>query len=303
MLSRMDADALEFLSDPAEFLAVAGDWLAEQPVVSTVVATIAQRALDELADGIAQPEENWWLVVRDGAGAVTGAAMRTAPFEPRPLFVLPMPEPAARLLAHELHARGEPVTAANGALPAARVFAEETARLTGGSVVFAQHTRLFELGELVEPAPAAGGLRLAGPSDAELALEWFSLFMDEADEQAGRPRGTSAREVPRPEDMRRRIQQGSIWFWIDQAGERVHLTAANPPSFGVARIGPVFTPKPQRGRGYASAAVAEVSRLIRDGGSRVCLFTDQANPTSNRIYQALGYRPVVDMANLVVTTV
>ena len=296
----MDADALEFLSDPMEFLAVAGDGLAEQPVISTVVATVAQRAIGELADGIAQPEENWWLVVRDGAGVVIGAAMRTAPFDPRPLFLLPMPDSAARLLARELHARGEVVTAANGALPAVEAFAEETARLAGGSVAFAQHTRLFELGELVEPAPIAGRLRPAGPDDAELTLAWFSRFMDEADEQAGRGRGTSAHEVPRPEDITRRIEQGCVWFWVDLAGERVHLTAANPPSLGVARIAPVFTPKPERGRGYASAAVAEVSRLIRDGGSRVCLFTDQANPTSNRIYQALGYRPVVDMANLVI---
>ena len=50
-----------------------------------------------------------------------------------------------------------------------------------------------------------------------------------------------------------------------------------------------------------SAAVAEVSRRLRADGARVCLFTDQANPTSNRIYQAIGFVPVVDMANLVVT--
>jgi predicted GNAT family acetyltransferase len=43
--------------------------------------------------------------------------------------------------------------------------------------------------------------------------------------------------------------------------------------------------------------VAEVSRRT---GDRACLFTDQADPTSNRIYQALGYRPVVDMVNLLV---
>ena len=29
---------------------------------------------------------------------------------------------------------------------------------------------------------------------------------------------------------------------------------------------------------------------------------DQANPTSNKIYAAIGYVPVVDMGNLVVTT-
>jgi predicted GNAT family acetyltransferase len=47
---------------------------------------------------------------------------------------------------------------------------------------------------------------------------------------------------------------------------------------------------------------AHVSRLLRDSGTRVCLFTDQANPTSNKIYAAIGYERVVDMANLVITT-
>ena len=46
---------------------------------------------------------------------------------------------------------------------------------------------------------------------------------------------------------------------------------------------------------------AHVSRLLRDAGNRVCLFTDQANPTSNKIYAAIGYAPVVDMVNLVIT--
>ena len=42
-----------------------------------------------------------------------------------------------------------------------------------------------------------------------------------------------------------------------------------------------------------------MSRIVLEQGARACLFTDQANPTSNKIYAALGYRPVVDMANLV----
>ena len=75
----------------------------------------------------------------------------------------------------------------------------------------------------------------------------------------------------------------------------------NAPSFGVARVGPVYTPGAHRGRGYASVLTAHVSRLLRDSGTRVCLFTDQANPTSNKIYAAIGYVPVVDMANLVIS--
>ncbi len=76
----------------------------------------------------------------------------------------------------------------------------------------------------------------------------------------------------------------------------VHLTGVNLPAYGVVRVGPVYTPPEQRGRGYASATVAAVSAAAQRDGHRVCLFTDQANPVSNRIYAALGFVPVVDTA-------
>ena len=164
-----------------------------------------------------------------------------------------------------------------------------------------EHTRLFELGELRAPRPAAGRLRAANEDDADLAMSWFAAFHRDADEQAGREPGQVAWEAFDRAEILARIRDGRIWFWVDDAGERVHLTGANAPSFGVARVGPVYTPREHRGHGYASAGVAAVSTLFRDRGARVCLFTDQANPTSNRIYEALGYRRVVDMANLVIT--
>jgi FR47-like protein len=291
---------LQFCTGPGEFLAAAGDYLAADPVVSTVVTTVAHRLLSQQADRITQPGRNWWLVVRDACGAVAGAGMRTAPFAPHPLFLLPMPGEAAVALAHALHERGEEVLAVNGALPAVDLCAAELTRLGGGKVQVSQHTRLHELGELVWPAPVPGGLAAATEDDVELVMEWFGAFMGDADEQAGRPRGASAHEVPDRAEMLRRLRAGWLWFWVDEAGERVHLTGVGPPSFGVARVGPVYTPPAQRGRGWASNAVAEISRRIQAEGARVCLFTDQANPTSNKIYAALGYQPVADMANLVI---
>ncbi|MER7333621.1 MULTISPECIES: GNAT family N-acetyltransferase [unclassified Micromonospora] len=291
---------LRFFTDPGEFLAVAGDYLVADPVVSTVVTTLAHRLLSRQAEGISQPDRNWWLVVSDDSGAVVGAGMRTAPYAPYPPFLLPMPNEAAVALAHALHDRGEEILAVNGALPAVELSAAELTRLGGGRVQVSQHTRLHELGELAWPSPVPGGLVVATEDDVELVMKWFAAFMGDADEQAGRPRGTSAHEMPDRAEMLRRLQAGRLWFWVDETGEPVHLTGANPPSFGVARVGPVYTPPAQRGRGWASNAVAEVSRRIQAGGARVCLFTDQANPTSNKIYAALGYRPVVDMANLVI---
>jgi GNAT superfamily N-acetyltransferase len=291
---------LDFCTDPGEFLAAAGDLLAAEPVVNTVVTTMAYRLLSRRAEGVAQPESFWWLVVRDGSGAVVGAGMRTAPFAPYPLFLLPMPDAAAAALAHALHERGEEVLALNGALPAVELCATALTRLNGGRVEVSQHTRLFELGPLVSPAPVPGRLVVATEDDVDLVGEWIAAFMGDADEQAGRPRGASAHEVPERAEMLRRLRAGQLWFWVDESGQPVHLTGANPASFGVARVGPVYTPPEQRGHGWASSAVAEVCRRIRAEGARVCLFTDQANPTSNKIYTALGFRPVVDMANLVI---
>jgi hypothetical protein len=273
---------------------VAGEYLAADPVVNTVVSTVAHR------HGAAPPGPVWWLVVRDASGAVAGAGMRCARFAPHPPFLLPMPGAAAVALARVLHERGEEVLAVNGALPAVRAFADELARLGGGRVEVSRHTRLHELGDLVPPAPAPGRLVAATEDDLDLVAAWFEAFTGDADEQAGRPRGSSAPELPDPADLRRRLRDGLLWLWVDASGRPVHLTGVNPPAFGVARLGPVYTPPAERGRGWAGNAVAEVSRRIRAGGARACLFTDQANPTSNKLYAALGYRPVVDMANLVI---
>jgi GNAT superfamily N-acetyltransferase len=290
---------LQFFDDPTLFLDVAADHLAEQPVVSTVVSGVASRMAAEQEAGIEWPTgvPRWFAVAFDD-DQIVGAAMRTAPFGSYPAFLLPMPDEAARLLARTLVERDEPMTAANGALPAVEVFCAEMAEHAGGTVRVGQHTRLFALGDLVEPEPVAGRLRPAAPDELDLVLSWYEAFMLDADEQAGREPGESPHESPGRDALARRIEGGRVFVWEDDAGEPVHVTAASQPSYGVSRIGPVFTPREHRGRGIASTAVAQVSRLLRDSGELACLFTDQANPTSNKIYEAIGYRRVVDMANL-----
>ena len=142
-------------------------------------------------------------------------------------------------------------------------------------------------------------MRSATQGDLDVCLAWFAAFEHDAAVQAGRTGGHGPLEPQDAASMTVRIEQGRVHLWEDTDGQVVHLTAANAPAHGVARVGPVYTPPEQRRHGYASAAVAAVSRMLLDDGVRVCLFTDLANPTSNRIYAALGFRPVVDMANLV----
>lgn len=288
---------VEITEDAAAFLAAAADHLAADPVLTTVVSTNAARVAAAADRGVEPPTHpQWFALVRDHRDEVVGLAMRTAPFEPHPLFVLPMADGAARALARAVHERGEKVRGANGALPAAEVLLAELGELQGGVVRVDEHTRLFELGDLVEPPLPEGRLRLASPADGDVVLTWFNAFGADAAEQAGRADETPAFHTP--EDIAHRIDDGRVWLWEDEAGTTVHVTGHSLPAYGVSRVGPVYTPREHRGRGYASATVACVSRRMHDEGVRVCLFTDQANPTSNGIYLALGFRPVVDMANL-----
>jgi len=288
------ATRIEFTDDPEQFLTIVGTFLTQDPVVTTVIATVTRRLAER---GGADAPHRWWAVARDGRDQIVGVAMRTAPFAPYPAYVLSMPEDAALALARMLHERGEELGGVNGALPAARVVAEETARLSGGAASVHEHLRLFELGDLVLPESPPGRLRSATRGDAELCLGWFRDFAQAAAEQAGRHEPHAMEEFAMDE-MLVRIDDGIIWLWEDEAGEVVHLTAANLPANGVTRIGPVYTPRDRRGHGYASRAVAEISQRYVEQGVRCCLFTDQANPVSNRIYEAIGYRQVVDMVNL-----
>ena len=88
---------------------------------------------------------------------------------------------------------------------------------------------------------------------------------------------------------------GDRFVLWDDGGTPVSMAMLRAPSAGVSRIGPVFTPRSARGRGYGSAVTASAAHLARRGGvDDVVLFADLANPTSNAIYQRIGFEPVGD---------
>jgi predicted GNAT family acetyltransferase len=91
-----------------------------------------------------------------------------------------------------------------------------------------------------------------------------------------------------------RLSFGGLVIW-EEAGTPVSLAGRTRPAAGLARVGPVYTPPEQRGRGFGAAVTAAVTQAALDGGAEgVMLFTDLDNPTSNTLYQRLGYRPVTD---------
>ncbi|PIE26496.1 MAG: GNAT family N-acetyltransferase [Micrococcales bacterium] len=292
---------LEFIDDVGRFIGHAGDWMSKDPVRNTVIADVSHSWAQQPPALPAGKNRVplWWLVVRDGDGAVAGAGMRTVWVPPYPIYLAAMPAGAGEFLAETLHRREERVEVANGFLRPVSEFAERTAALHGMSARPVMQPRLFEARSITGPPRPGGSLRTASRDDLQLYRHWYESFTIAADAQAGRRQETT-HFVPPEDELGHHIDRGRVHFWCDPAGSPVSLVCISAPSHGVCRIGPVYTPDSLRGNGYAGAAVAELSSSVLARGHRVCLYVDQANPVSNELYERLGYRFVDDTVSMVI---
>ena len=154
--------------------------------------------------------------------------------------------------------------------------------------------RIYAL-ERVEPPPRPRGeARVATPDDRELLLRWWHAFVEEAIHEGG----PGAEHVERAVDHRLASPHAGVLLWEDD-GAVVSLAGWGGPTPSGSRVGPVYTPPELRGHGYATALTAALSQRLLAAGRRFCfLYTDLANPTSNAIYERIGYRRVCDSAEI-----
>ncbi|MGW3666443.1 GNAT family N-acetyltransferase [Streptomyces sp. NPDC005141] len=266
------------------FLGRAGDFLRSRPAQHTVALTVtdALRRRGTSAFGEAAPV--FGALERDGA--VRATLFRTPPYR---LNLTSLDERDADTLAALLvHAEIE-VPGVSADTDTAAAFAEAWRRRAGATPVLLRGERLYRLGDLAVPEPAPPGrARVAGEADRDLLAQWYAEFAEAIGEGGYRDAGAWADD---------RISYGGITLWEDPEGTPVAMAGGSAPIAGQVRVAPVYTPAHLRGRGYAGAVTAEVSRAaVAAGVQDVLLFTDLANPTSNGLYQRIGYRPVSDFA-------
>jgi len=129
----------------------------------------------------------------------------------------------------------------------------------------------------------------ASADDRTIVRDWVRAFHEEAIGDA------PAQDYDAMADRLIRGLGRTAYLWVDD-GRPVSLAGAGGLTPNGIRIGPVYTPPELRGRGYASNVVAALSQHQLDRGRTfVFLFTDLANPTANKIYQDIGYEPVIDI--------
>lgn len=258
---------------PDEVLALAGDFLAGDPVRHNVILTL-------LHGRSAFPDPGrYWVVER--RGRCVGVAFQS----PLHYFatITPMPDEAIVALVDHAVDAGIQLPGVSGVAATAALFAGQWTERTKSAATPAQGQRIYEVEQLATPRHSEGRIRAAEASDFELLVEWFDAFGREAGERASDAAAA----------VQRRLGLGHLWVWDD--GGPVAMAGLSEARAGVVRVGPVYTPPDRRNRGYASALVGELSATVLGRSLRCILYTDLANPVSNSIYRSIGYRAVAEV--------
>jgi len=175
----------------------------------------------------------------------------------------------------------------NGEASTAAAFAERWTERTHGHSKLGMQMRIYALYEVDRPVGVPGRMRSAEQKDVDLLAGWMLRFHEEA--VPGDP------PTDPTETVRRFMASGTLAVW-----DHDHVVSMAGSSRGTANsstVSAVYTPPEERGHGYASACVAGLCQRLLERGDAFCtLYADLANPTSNKIYQQIGFRRVSESA-------
>lgn len=266
--------------DPQLFLEHTQEWLLREELKNSTMLAVMQLLID---DGNPFESPLYLATIENDAG-IAGCAVRAPP---DPLILSDMPIEAMSLLAADVAPVYETLPAVTGTENEVEAFTEQWMRQGKSQSATKTCWRWYVL-ERTAPSgkSVSGALRLADSSDIRLVRRWAQQFARET--------GTSVDVVAYFE---RRIRSGSLYIW--EGEERCSIVAVSGVTPNSVRISGVFTDPDFRRKGYATATVAAVSRLMLDAGRKYCLlFTEASDPFANRLYQNVGYRPIFDKVSI-----
>lgn len=265
------ADIAAFLSEVQAFLE------ADEARFNLVLAI-----LDSLRRG-EQKQQPFFGLVKNNMGELDTIAIRTPPWQ---LLLATGSEEGLGAIADNLLEKHADIPGVHGLEHESKTFAQLWSERTGLMAVNSKQLRSYMVVEVNAPDNVSGTMRQADLNDAPLIAEWSEEFHRDA--------GTNDPEKERRDRTAFMLEQGRLVLW-EVEGKPVTMAGWHPSPPRAARIGYVYTPPEMRRHGYATALTAELSQhLLGSGLARCFLFTDLANPTSNGIYQKIGYKPVGD---------
>lgn len=175
--------------------------------------------------------------------------------------------------------------------PWASRFADKWKAATGANFKIGMDQGLYRLDQLAEGLEhSTGAWRYASEDDVPLVVKWYHQF----GEDAGLDPSTNE-EVQKKVKMF--IEAGEVFLWEDEGKVVSMMKKARPTAHGVT-VSMVFTPREERRKGYARTLVFYGTAELLKQYDFCVLYTDMLNPTSNKIYQEIGYNKIADSVML-----
>lgn len=271
--------------DAESFLSVARAALERHESANALMLGICLRLAREPDAYGTQP----YLATVESAAGLRLAAVMTPPHKLQVYSEDDRDSACYEMVTDGLLRGGWPVPGVMAREAAAETFASVWCRRAGACCRKGMRQRVYELRQVAHPTYPPGQFRQAVLEDAALIRRWAHGFHDECFHD-----GLHERSLRLADD---KLKSGGIFLWID--GVPRSMAARTRPTPHGEAVSFVFTPPEHRRKGYATAVVARLSQRILDDGKLFCtLYADLDNPTSNSIYQRIGYKAVADVVNV-----
>ncbi len=279
----------ERFTDAVRFHKKVRDHLAQHEAENNLILGVLANVLA----GEYQDTDPYMAAIEEGR-EIHQVFLRTSPF---PVLIsyresAPSPEVVKLGIQGLQAAYGDEIEGMTGDKQIVSHYVKAWSQITGREPALGTAMRIYKLEKVNPVGGVLGEMRPARWEERGLLLSWFRSFHREAlGEEMELERGEKGMEHYLSGDPRDR----GLMVW-EVAGKPVSMAGYSGPTPHGIRVNAVYTPSELRRNGYASACVANLSQHLLDLGNRFCfLFTDLKNPTSNHIYQEIGYRAVSDV--------
>ncbi|WP_242301072.1 GNAT family N-acetyltransferase [Bacillus cereus group sp. BfR-BA-01423] len=164
--------------------------------------------------------------------------------------------------------------------------AEEIAVLANKKTTVAMEQGIYELKQVKKKWNGDEVFREVNSDELTLIEQWIYQFCEDVN-------------LPTTQEEAKQTAHTLITnhrlFGLEVDGKLVSVAAKTRPTKNNITVNFVYTPKEERKKGYASNCVAALSqRMLDEGYKTTTLYTDLANPTSNKIYQEIGYEQIAE---------
>ncbi len=196
-----------------------------------------------------------------------------------------------RFAAEEIYKIDPTLEGVNTEKEISQIFAKEFCKVAGKTPKVRFEMRILVLDKIKETTLIDDVIfRKATMEDKETLLKYRRMFSEEA-----------LHETVSDEELEKKFQRhfSMGYYLLEKDGKIVATASSNRHLTKGKSIGNVYTPKEERGKGYAYNLVYRISKEFLDSGLEYCvLFTDDSNPISNHVYEKIGYERRADTTEI-----